>query len=650
MPQFVSLNNQYPKRMQLRTRYLSHIVFLSLFTLLSKPGVFSQVSIGGVPASFNTALELPLGKVNIPTPDIRGFEALDLQMEKEGFPYRVAVNIDVDIDFCAEAEGSEVKGLNILRLAINVPAAKGLVLYYKSFKIPEGGKLYLYTPDQSFLLGGYTIENNRNEGAFASALTPGETIIIEYEHPGGELPEILISQIGYAYRDNLFPAVKGKGFGSSQWCEVNVNCPEGANWQDEKRGVARILIKINGGTFWCTGSLVNTTAQDLTPYILSADHCGQDASAIDLEQWIFYFNYEAASCADPSNEPSSGQMVGCSLVSSAGGSSGSLVGADFFLVLLDQAVPPTYIPYFNGWTRENIPSPSGVGIHHPAGDLKKISTYTAPTYSTQWGGTPNTHWGVEWVSTQTNHGVTEGGSSGSPLFDAQGRIIGVLSGGDAACNALSDDDLYGKISYAWDQGTTPDRRLSDWLDPLNTGTNSIGGSYGSTVYVVADFIADTTVIPLNSSIDFTDLSFGDPDSWEWTFTGGNPSVSEARNPQNIRYEQTGTFSVGLKVSNEFSSNENIKLAYIRVIPSIYPNPLFFDSPESRFKIDFGKRNIEGISMNMYNSIGQEVKFILSETGQQGMFYIDIREHSGGIYLLKVSTDEGTDGYKLVLNR
>ncbi|MBE0642239.1 MAG: PKD domain-containing protein, partial [Bacteroidales bacterium] len=392
---------------------------------------------------------------------------------------------------------------------------------------------------------------------------------LEYEHPHGLLPDIHINEVGFAFREGLFSWLGPEGFGSSQWCEVNVNCPEGANWKNEKRGVAHILVKSGGGTYLCSGSLINTTAYDLRPYFLTADHCGQDATPLELEQWVFYFNYESNGCTNPPVEPPHDEMTGCSRLASSGGSGGSISGADFFLVMLDDSVPPQYNPYFNGWSRANTASPSGVSIHHPAGDIKKISTYTQPTYTTQWGGTQGTHWGVRWAATVTNQGVTEGGSSGSPLFNDEGHIIGVLSGGDASCSAQTEPDLYGKISYAWNNGVTPDRRLADWLDPLGTGATSVSGTYGSTVFVVADFDADTTVIPVNSTLNFYDRSFGDPTSWHWTFEGGQPSESESQNPSGILFEQTGSFTVTLTATNGETTDENIKLAYIKVFPTIY---------------------------------------------------------------------------------
>ena len=84
----------------------------------------------------------------------------------------------------------------------------------------------------------------------------------------------------------------------------------------------------------------------------------------------------------------------------------------------------------------------------------------------------NTHWQVVW-----NSGVTEVGSSGSGLWNpANHRLLGTLSGGESDCTTPTGPDCYGKFSVAWGSGAAATNRLRDWLDPLNTGVNSVPGS------------------------------------------------------------------------------------------------------------------------------------------------------------------------------
>ncbi len=273
-------------------------------------------------------------------------------------------------------------------------------------------------------------------------------------------------------------------FGDSQPCEVNVNCPEGSNHQDVKNSTVRIDVKVGNAYFWCSGSLVNNTAFDKKPYILTAEHCAINgstfASSQDFSNWVFYFQYESPNCSNPTSEGNlaNKQITGATLLARSNDNGGNS-GSDFLLLELSTSVPATYNPFFAGWSRLNSAPTSGVAIHHPQGDIKKISTSTTTAISTNYnnGPVPNTHWEIYWSATGTNHGVTEGGSSGGAFFNENKLISGTLTGGRATCSQNTLEDYYGKFSYHWDQnGSTPNRRLKDWLDPLNTGVSVLSGA------------------------------------------------------------------------------------------------------------------------------------------------------------------------------
>src|SRR5690554_1489366 len=128
---------------------------------------------------------------------------------------------------------------------------------------------------------------------------------------------------------------------------------------------------------------------------------------------------------------------------------------------------------FNGWDRTTSPTQGGVGIHHPMGDFKKVSTHSMVPSSV----VSNKFWRIYWIETANGHSVTEGGSSGSPLFTNKKRIIGQLYGGfipgNPNCSDPENDESdYGKFSVSWN-GTSPQRRLKDWLDPNNSNVQFI---------------------------------------------------------------------------------------------------------------------------------------------------------------------------------
>jgi hypothetical protein len=147
-------------------------------------------------------------------------------------------------------------------------------------------------------------------------------------------------------------------------------------------------------------------------------------------------------------------------------------GSDVTLTELNTAPNPAWGIYYSGWDNSGAAVSSAVGIHHPSGDIKKISFENSALTSGSWSGTPaNSHWHVPgW-----NLGVTEPGSSGSPLFDQNRRVIGQLHGGASACGASDLSDEYGKFSVSWTGNATNSTRLSNWLDPSNTGATAIDG-------------------------------------------------------------------------------------------------------------------------------------------------------------------------------
>jgi len=452
--------------------------FAFLISLLSSSQVFCQISFGGTPPGIKYSIGIfDYPTIKLEAPDVTSLLEADAFDDKNGMPMRFGVSLPVEIDLAND--GAWIKlpgGGEMCKLAVHVDNAQALTVYCSTFEIPKGGELYLYNHDQKQIIGSLTNRTNPKQQSFAMEMIQGETLTFEYFQPAGLIvkPRVLVSEIGYAYRsvENFFRlGVKG----NADTCEVNINCPEGEGWQDQKNGVARILVKTNSSQVWCTGSLLNNTRLDYSPYFLTANHCGPAATPQNYDQWVFYFQYESPACENPDTtiQPTK-SMVGATKVAAID----AFTGSDFKLLLLNESVPSTYHPFFNGWSAQGIPGTTGVTIHHPQGDLKKISTYTSTLISTTWDSVPNTHWRVVWAPTVTNWGVTEGGSSGCPIFDNNYRIVGHLTGGQASCQSQASPDYYGKFSYSWDQDpTSNETMLKPWLDPDDTGVQELDGIF-----------------------------------------------------------------------------------------------------------------------------------------------------------------------------
>lgn len=514
--------------------------FLLLFQLQA------QQSEGGTPLSFNP--KVALSDTNIPSIDIRqpdlvAIQAEDEVNERDGGRLRFAVLIPTQLNLQEHGQWFDLpNGDRVWKLRIAAPNAQAISLQYSQFFLPKGSKMYIYNENKTDWLGAFTSINNKSSQEFATGNVMGDVSIIEYYEPAAVRGQgiINIGNIGYAYRHAIHPAA------ARDFCEVDINCsPEGDDWQDIKRSVVRILISQGGGLFWCTGSLMNNTSQNCTPYVLTALHCGDGSTTSDFNQYIFYFNYESTVC-NGMNAPTNQSMVGCTRrADSADG--GGAQGSDFLLVEINNDIPESYNAYLNGWNANDVSSPSGVGIHHPAGEQKKISTYTSNTASASWNGVPGTHWLLNWIATPNGHGVTEGGSSGSPLFDNNGRVVGQLTGGSSFCDSPNNPDLYGKMSYNWTENPNPpNEKLNQWLDPDNTGTRILDGTYAANCGLGVTANTNTqTACPSNSTEYVLTLSSAANTSASFSASGLPTGASASFSPNSASPGGSVTLTVNL---------------------------------------------------------------------------------------------------------
>lgn len=404
------------------------------------------------PAQFN----LPDFNINVRSSDIKE------EGEQFALPYDVQLNLHNSGTWYTLPNGDR-----IWKLLVTSTAARNLNVEFDRFYLPEGAEFYVYSNDRDDVRGAFTSQNNRDDAQFAVYLVKGEEMMLEYVEPASEAGrgEISIQRIHHGFKGPL-------DFGTSGSCNNNVNCPEGAPWADEIRASAMIIAGGVNGVRWCSGSMVNNTRQDAAPYFLTANHCLTGSAA----NWAFVFNYQSPNCTNIDG-PLTDFVLGGQIVANNSPS-------DFALILLDNPPPASYNVYHAGWDANDTPSDSSVGIHHPDGDIKKISFDYNPYISSSYGSGTNTHWQIaDW-----DDGTTEPGSSGSPLFNWEKHIVGQLHGGGAACgNNLSD--FYGKFAYSWNTGGTPATRIKDWLDPDNTGTLVLDGADFNTPATSLDAVA-----------------------------------------------------------------------------------------------------------------------------------------------------------------
>lgn len=265
----------------------------------------------------------------------------------------------------------------------------------------------------------------------------------------------------------------------SQDCEIDINCIEGDEWQTLKRSICQIETP----RLLCSGTLVNNTSYNGVPYVLTAEHCLNNE--LYPQNSVFTFGYENSECfGDDANMEKS--VSGAYLIATGD-------SIDFTLVRLTKRPPREYDVYYAGWDMRKTNFNSSVTLHHPNADAMKISFDFDPMATpTSLPGDLNDYIVASnfWIK-QWDIGTTEGGSSGSGLFNDHKRIIGVLSGGLAGCGEPigfdeeknrtifslqgNTNDYYTRLYYAWDYYSEPSKHLKTWLDPNLSGKVAVGG-------------------------------------------------------------------------------------------------------------------------------------------------------------------------------
>ncbi len=387
-------------------------------------------------------------------------------------PYRFGQELKVNLGIDNAGVWQEFdNGDRVWMLNIKSEGAKSLNFIFDSYKIPRGATLHVYNKDKTDILGAYTNIFNRPDEMLGTWPVEGSDVYLEYFEPAvvkGQ-GKLHIAKVIHGYRSIGDAAVRQKALGSSADCNHDVDCPIGADFDPIKDNLKRSVgfIVLNG--FVCSGTLINNVENDRAPYFLTANHCESGSEAT----WAFRFNWISV-------DPSCGTTLNSEDAEVNHTTSGATLLAsnlktDVKLLRLDGGLDGSWDLMWAGWDRSGAIPSFTVGIHHPAGDIMKVCRENDPVTKTllNFNGEPQAE---TWQVADWDIGVTEGGSSGSALFDPTGRIIGQLAGGTAACSGTVDNDkpdFYGRFDVSWDFGTTDATRLSNWLDPNSTSAMTL---------------------------------------------------------------------------------------------------------------------------------------------------------------------------------
>lgn len=635
-------------------------IIVTIFCLIIVSNfIYCQISIGGIPKSFNIKLlkdsiyTIKMPKLNI--------DSLIQNDTVNDFSFRFGYAIDVNIGLHNSGTWDTLQnGDKIWRLKIYSSDAYSINLIFDEFWLPDSAQFFVYSEDKSMVLGAFiSYVSNNPYNKFATDLVKGNTIILEYDEPVyANGSKINIDKVIHGYINTF----KRTGPGQSGSCNIDINCPQGDSWCKEKRAVSMILVDDN--TRWCSGCLINNIREDLTPFYLTANHCLRG----DEHTWIFRFKYWSPTCNQGDTATNWISITGSNIRA-------NYAASDF--ALLELSSPPLgYGVFYAGWDRTASTPLSGTGIHHPSGDLMKISNDFNSLISVPWFTGASNHWRAIF-----NEGIVQHGSSGSPLFDQNHNVIGQLHGdqnnqcdiGDNTCfcSQLPIGE-YGRFDISWDGGGTPQTRLRDWLDPDNTGATLVGPT-SPTIYLF-----NRTLTGIHKFAALNDIHIeGNVSTYNLSFpfcpTSNIPFTAEPGSNVIIKAKEINIYpetefkegsNVTLIATNDINCNDNIiegdylfciinnlklnalnNLNYENNIETIQynnnkkiydnsENIIIYPNPNSgNFNIEFINKNYNFYTIIIYDLTG---KIIYEKNNVfQNTINIDISQYTNGTYFIKI---------------
>ena len=393
---------------------------------------------------------------------------------EEPMRQRVGVAKSVLVEFAGDdvrwgAMEKTEDGGRVWSAAVRSSNAFGLRLHFDLFWLPEGVELYVFN-EAGEIFGPYTGAGPLDTGEFWTQMVTGEEVYVQLRVHGKAgntrlrntyFDVVGVGHVGARMGDKMALSMEKEFCSFNAPCVENVECVNANSAVNDARLAVAHIQFVDGPYFYaCSGGLVNNTANDGTPYFLTANHClSTDAVASTLEAF-FQWSVPCGSECPAQWSVSAGvpRTSGASVVKT------NTVG-DYTLLRLAQPAPPGSA--FLGWTSEPVASTHDAMLYRISHPYLAPQAYSAhrvdTTAATCWPSWPR----GGWIYSRDVVGATEGGSSGSPVVNADGRLVGQLTGVcgyniSDKCDAIQNAAVDGAFASYFDE-------VAPWLDPAKGG-------------------------------------------------------------------------------------------------------------------------------------------------------------------------------------
>jgi len=345
--------------------------------------------------------------------------------------------------------------------AIQSQGAEALRVHFRGLDLPEGAGLYFFNSSgQAF--GPYTGRGPNGDGELWSNTVMGSQGVILLRHSGphgaADLKGISfkisdVGHIGSKFTESL--GIATESFCSfNAPCIGNASCFTGTPADPAKSAVALMQWVVGQAMASCTGGLLaDTDPNSQIPYFLTANHCIASPQVASTVETYFQFTLPCGSTSCPAQtHPGGIQRLGSTLVTTGAAS-------DFTLLQLSQAPPAGSV--FLGWNTTPVAGANGTILYRISHPFWAPQAYSRQHVDTAAPVCPNRTRGP-YIYSRTDVAGIEGGSSGSPVVNGMGQVVGQLLGtcGSNAdsCDQVSNSTVDGAFSSSWPA-------VAPWLDP-----------------------------------------------------------------------------------------------------------------------------------------------------------------------------------------